>query len=400
MRNFWLVARHEFIVRISKRSFLVGAFMFPTMIIGVMAFSIFIAIGMTASTPVGYVDLSGLFTESLVPDPKQDELVEMRSFHNEARAHQALEQGEIQGYYIIPGDYLSNPRLSYYFMEDQPGGQVAYSFAWLARTNLSTGLPENVRDRLIEEPLIILRSMDGRQEFSQGDIFRLLLPFFTGFVFVMAVMSTASYMLQVITDEKESRTMEVLMTTLTPSQFIGGKTAGLITLAFSMILTWLITVIVGVSIASNFIELLHDLTIPWDFLLIIFLFFIPSFLLISGVMTAIGGAVTELRHGQQIAGLLNMSFMLPYFLSALAFSNPNSPIMVALTLFPTTALVTITLRWGVSGIPSWQIIISWLILTGSALLSVIASARIFRIGMLMYGQGLNFWAVWKAIRAS
>jgi ABC-2 type transport system permease protein len=57
------------------------------------------------------------------------------------------------------------------------------------------------------------------------------------------------------------------------------------------------------------------------------------------------------------------------------------------------------MRWGVTPIPAWQLLTSWVILTLTAGLSILAAARIFRVGMLMYGQGLNWKAVWNAVRA-
>jgi len=106
-------------------------------------------------------------------------------------------------------------------------------------------------------------------------------------------------------------------------------------------------------------------------------------------MIAIGGAVTDHRQGQQIAGVLNMLFVLPMLFSALVFINPDGPVLVGLTLFPTSAMVTIMLRWGMTIIPFWQLAASWVLLTAAAGLSIWASARIFRLGMLRYGQALN-----------
>jgi ABC-2 type transport system permease protein len=115
-------------------------------------------------------------------------------------------------------------------------------------------------------------------------------------------------------------------------------------------------------------------------------------------MTAIGSSVTELRQGQQIAGLLNMIFIAPYFFIVFLFTNPDNAVFVLLTLFPTTSFVTVSLRWGATVIPMWQMILSWLLLVGSAVFAVWASARIFRTGMLHYGQDLRLRSVLGALR--
>jgi ABC-2 type transport system permease protein len=74
-------------------------------------------------------------------------------------------------------------------------------------------------------------------------------------------------------------------------------------------------------------------------------------------------------------------------------------VAVALTLFPTTAFITVTMRWGLTVIPLWQLVVSWLLLVGSAGLSVWAAARILRVGMLRYGQRLTVRAMAQAVRA-
>jgi ABC-2 type transport system permease protein len=108
--------------------------------------------------------------------------------------------------------------------------------------------------------------------------------------------------------------------------------------------------------------------------------------------------VTELQQGQQIAGILNLFFMLPIFLLPILFSNPNSPLMVFLTLFPTTSFLTISMRWGLGTVPLWQVGIAWVLLVATAIFMIWAAARVFRAGMLRYGQALDLRAAAAAIR--
>ena len=144
---------------------------------------------------------------------------------------------------------------------------------------------------------------------------------------------------------------------------------------------------------------MRTIRIPWGFVLVAALYFLPAFGLIAAMMTAIGGAVTEMRQGQQIAGLLNMLFILPMLLSMLVFTDPDSPLLLFFTLFPTTSFVTVMLRWTTGAIPFWQLATSWILLVGSAILGIWASARIFRAGMLRYGQSLDLRAALSAVRS-
>ena len=193
--------------------------------------------------------------------------------------------------------------------------------------------------------------------------------------------------------------MEVMVTSMTPEEMIGGKAVGLISVSLTQLSIWLLTVVVGLIVGAQFLEQLRGIRVPWALVGIVALYFFPAFALVAGMMTAIGSAVTETRQGQQMSGVINLLFVAPFFFLALIMANPNSPVAVALTLFPTTAFITVTMRWGLTVIPLWQLVFSWLLLVSSAGLSVWAAARILRVGMLRYGQRLNLRAMAQALRA-
>ena len=216
--------------------------------------------------------------------------------------------------------------------------------------------------------------------------------------FIFSVMGASGYFLQAITDEKENRTMEIAITSLSPWQLISGKSIGLVGVALSQIVIWLISTAIAWLIAQNIFPEIQGVKLPLDILLIFIFFFIPTFALIGSMMAAIGGSVTELQEGQQIAGVLNLLFTFPLFISALAFANPNSPLLVFMSFWPTTSFLTITIRWGLTVIPLWQILISWLILILSGGVTIWIAARIFRVGMLRYGQRLSLKAAIAALR--
>lgn len=400
MRNFWLVAKHEYLKRAGKRSFLIATLGVPLLIILVIGVSIMMAIGGGKDLPLGYVDQAGILIASAnLQTGSESEPVEMRHFSDEAAAQAALEKQEIQAYYILPPDYLQSRQVSLYYWDEAPGESVQDDFAAFVRASLTSGLPEDLRQRAVDGIDITLRSMDGGREIGSQSWVNFLIPFVAGFFFVFTVMSSAGYLLQVVTDEKENRTIEILVTSLSPEQLIGGKAFGLMAVALTQISIWVLAIVVGLVVGAQFLEPLQNVRVPWDFLFVAALFFFPTYALVAGLMTAIGGAVTEMQHGQQIAGILNLFFVMPYFLTVLIFADPHSPLLVGLTLFPTTAFTTVTLRWAMTVIPAWQLAVSWLVLMGSAGLSIWASSRIFRVGMLRYGQDLSLKAAFQALRS-
>ena len=242
-----------------------------------------------------------------------------------------------------------------------------------------------------------LRSLDGRRQIDPSSIVDALLPFLAGFLFILATVSSSGYLLQALTAEKENRTAEVMITTLTPLQLVGGKSVGLMAVSLTQLAIWLGVAIAAIAVAGRYVPELRGLHVSPDLIVIILLYFLPAYALIAGLMTAIGAIMPDQQQGQQIAGLLNMMFFVPYFLAAILFTNPNGPLAVALTLFPTTAFTAITVRWGMTTIPTWQLAASWIILVVSAILCVVFAAQIFRVGMLTYGQRLDARSIRTAL---
>jgi ABC-2 type transport system permease protein len=398
MGRGWLVAKHEYRKLVGKRSFLVSTVGLLVFLVLIMAISIFTAVNSSSAAPLGYVDQAGILDPQIRPELEGGAgQIEVIAFSDQDSARLSLQQGEIQAFYVLPEDYLESRQVEQYYWDKSPSENASSAFQAFVRANLAAALPEETRQRLVEGPNVTSRSLDGRLEIGPKNFINFIFPIVTSFLFIFAVMSSSGYLLQVVGDEKENRTIEILATSLSPEQIIGGKAIGLMAVGLTQLLVWLVTIAIGLVVGARFVPELQNLRIPWDFVPIVLLYFLPAYALIAGFMTAIGGAVSETRHGQQIAGIFNLLFTLPFFFIALIIGNPDSPILVVLTLFPTTSFATVLMRWGISIVPLWQLITSWLLLTGSAGLMIYASARIFRRGMLWYGQSLDLRSAWEAV---
>lgn len=401
MRNLWLTARYEFLKRVRTRSFLLSTLGVPALILVVGLIGAISASVGESDLPLGYVDHAGLLDPSLYAEPHLDEMddrLELIAYEDEAEARAALEAGDVQGYYVVPAGYPQNLQIEAFYLEEMPSGG---DFADFVRVNLLAGadLPAGAGSWLLEGPELTVRDMNSGREMNDDAIGNVMLSFIGGFFFFFAVMGSAGFLVQVVADEKENRTMEMLITSMSPFQLIAGKAIGLIGVALTQIALWALSIAVVIVIAARFVDFLAGLTVPWSFLLVFALYFLPAYALIAGMMIAIGSVVTEVQQGQQISGILNLLFIAPFFFLPLIFTNPNSPILVFLTLFPTTSFMTVALRWGL-GLPTWQMVASWLILVATAALSIWFAARIFRRGMLRYGQRMEMREVIAALRGA
>jgi ABC-2 type transport system permease protein len=400
MRKLWFVIQHEYKKRVVKKSFLIGTLLLPIIFGIIIAVTVYIVENDKNTSPLGYVDHSGLLSQGLLPDIEDgEERIQFRAFKSYDQALIALEDGEIQAFHLIPENYLETGKVDFYYWDEYPDQSILVEFNNFIRANLVSGKFDDVQTRIIEGINLTLQSADGTRKFNEeSGIVGILFPMAVAIFFIFAVMGASGYFLQAITDEKENRTMEIVITSISSWKLIGGKSLGLISVAFTQILIWVTSVILFLMFAPEITPDIQGSVIPWDVLIVFILFFIPSFALIGGLMIAIGGAVSDLQEGQQIAGILNLLFTFPLFLTALVIADPNSPLLIFLSFWPTTSFLMITLRWSLTIIPHWQIIISWLLLVFTGILINWAAARIFRLGMLRYGKRLSLKSVFHAIR--
>ena len=400
MGKLWLVAKREYLLRVSRRTFLVTTFAVPLGFAALIAVGAFIAIKSEDKRPVGYVDNSGMLDPAIIPSLDEvDQMVDIRAYQDVSAAQNDLESGDIQAYFVLPEDYRRSQQVAVYYWEDKPSDDAWEAFDDFLRANLLADLPEGRRQLVLEEPEWTVRSVDGRRQVTAGiGILNLILPFIASFIFYLSVMASGGYLLQAVADEKENRTIEVMVTSLTPEQLIGGKAAGLLAVVLTQLTVWIITIVIALITAATMLESFPTLSVPWSFLLVVALYFLPTFVLIAGIMTAIGAMVAEAKQGNQIAGVINLAFMAPWFLSALIFTNPDHPVLVILTMIPFSAFLTTAMRWSITAIPAWQLVVSWLLLVASAGFSLWGSARIFRLGMLRYGKQFSLRTALGALR--
>ena len=401
MFKLWLVAKQAYLREVHKKSFLIASLLPIGLIVLIVALIMLITNSGRGALPLGYVDPSSLLKPEVLPTLEHaDSMVDFCAYADEEAARAALEAGEIQAYYVVPADFLAVRTLKGYYLEDAPGETLRDDLNRFVRASLLANLDETVRERADEGITVTMRTPDGRRSMSLDNPLNFILPYFAAILFVITVMTSAGYLLQAVTGEKENRTIEIVVTSLSPEQLIIGKALGLVGVALTELALWLATIAVGIVVAAPLVPEIQGFHVPWDLVGIVVLYFFPSFVLVSGVMTTIGALMPDFRQGQQAAGMLNLLFVAPLMVSALLFINPNHPALVFMTYFPTTSFAMVTMRWPFTEIPFWQMLTSWLLLVISAIGSILFSARIFRVGMLQYGKPISLaWAI-KSLRAS
>jgi ABC-2 type transport system permease protein len=348
--------------------------------------------------PLGYVDYSGVLKNATMPQKNMD-TVDIIAFANEESARRALGAEDIQGFYILPKDYITTQFVDLYYLEEVPDNTILSDFDDFIRANIVENNPSSIQNRIIKGATLTIHALNDNREFQNNEsgIIFIMLPLLIAMFFLFAVLGASGYFLQVVTDEKENRTMEIMITSISPAQMIMGKSVGLVAVGLMQIIIWLASIAIAWIVARHFFKALELVVLPWDILVIFATFFLPSYAIIAGLMICIGSIVTELQEGQQISGVINLLFTFPIFFTALVFANPNSSLLVFLSFWPTTSLMTIMMRWGLTVVPFWHVLLSWIINSLTAIMIIWVASRLFRLGMLRYGQRLMLKSILTAI---
>jgi ABC-2 type transport system permease protein len=166
-----------------------------------------------------------------------------------------------------------------------------------------------------------------------------MLPLFITMAFLFMLILSAGYMMRAVADEKENRTLEVLVTSISPGRLIAGKILGIVAISLTLLLAWSLVVISGVFLAVQMgVGWFEDLTLDWRGVLGTIIIAIPAYVLAVALMTAIGAMVTTTQEGQSVGMIFFFLFAAPLYVSWIYLDDPHRPFAVILSLLPFTAL--------------------------------------------------------------
>ena len=398
MSRMWLIALHEYKRQVLTKGFIAAALSVPLLIALTVGLIVIIDVTRSNSNPVGYVDLAGWLTDPISPRAGAGSLlgrfakpVPFVSYPTAGDARQALEAGEIQAYYILSPDYLQTRSAELVYVRP-PGRNVFPEFLDFLQANLLAGKPPEVAQRAAEGSFLLVRTPDGSREYSQRAELSILLPLFVGMISLILLASTSSTLLQTVAQEKEGRTVEVLLTSTSAQQLMGGNVLGIAATGLTLILVWGALIGFGLYFAGAVLETqwVHSIHLHPRTVGTILLLAVPSYVFFSAMMMALGAMGVDAQESQQLSAPFSILAAVPFYAMKVLVEQPQSLLALALSLFPPTALTTFCLRAAFGTVPTWQIGVIVGFNSLCALGAVWVAGRAFRRGMLRYGQRLDW----------
>jgi ABC-2 type transport system permease protein len=294
MSKTWLIFVHEYQRHVRKKSFIFGMLSMHLFI----AFMIFVGI-LTAwldfnKLPVGYVDNHQVLNSSYQVPPGKMELfpsVEVLTMDTEENARAALDEQVIQAYFIIPENYLATGQVTM-VRNGETGQNASEDFGKFLVYNLVQDKPSEVVTRLTEGSNLVIRSLDGKREMAQDNWLSIMLPVLSGVLFMIAVNISGNYLLQAVVEEKENRTIEIIVTSVSPDQLMTGKVLGDLLVGLTQLIVWIIFVVIALQFIPAFVPIGDVPKIELPYLMLIIATLLPAFVMISALMGAIGATAT------------------------------------------------------------------------------------------------------------
>lgn len=345
--------------------------------------------------PSGLVDRAGVVHE--IPLDIHTVLI---PYADEAAAAQAVRDGSIGSYFVIDQDYVENGRVTRVSPQvsfTAGGGRDVSTLSLLLRGQLADD--PRIAARLTGSPTIQREIIgdEANQARAEQPLLSGGLALGIAFLLAFAILNGGGGLVQAVTEEKENRTIEVVLTSVRPWQFMTGKLAGLGLIGLIQLFLWLVlgrgAIGLGNALGGIDLRLLNPMLAVW-----LIVFFLLGYLFYGGLMAAIGALGATARESGQVVGFLTLPLLMPLWFGSALSDQPDGMLAIVLSLVPFTSPVTMMLRLAQGSVPALQILLSIALLAVSIVGTLWLAARLFHATTLLSGVKPTPRALLQALR--
>ena len=413
MRKTWMVARHEFAVTAGRLSFRIFTAAVPVLVlVALVGFTIARAVigddePSAGQVEAGYVDLTadaggqglfGAFREQgntvFVPYEDQETAVE------------GLLAGRIDALYVFPPEFAENGVVVK--VEEQQAGIGDFDGGGSSRALrnfiLSNLYAEQVGDGEVERllnpyALSVVEIDESGAPAEETDRRKLLFFLAAGGLLIISVFMTAGYLMQGLSEEKENRIMEVLLSSIKPEQLMQGKLLGLGAAGLMQMAVWTIAVLGGLFALGSFIDVPIDLLVPSPGGVAAALaYFLLGYAFFGTLQAAFGAITTNQREANSITVFVVLPAFVPMWFLQAIISDPEGTLARTLSFVPFTAPLTSLIRLGLDGMGALDLLLSLAALAVSVWVVVLLTTRLFKAYLLTFGQRPRIGDLFRTLR--
>ncbi|MDG1279515.1 MAG: ABC transporter permease [Algoriphagus sp.] len=435
MDKIWLVIQREYLARVKKKSFLLVTLLTPLIFPAIMGIFVWIALEEKDNQSlriIEVVDDNNLF---FLESSEQYAF----SFSNlsEEKAKELVQNGERYGFLHIPNFELEDPKGITYYGEENPS------------MNLISYLENNLKKKIEEQRLfesgidpkiinevrtkVAIKSItlddQGTETVSDATV-NYAIGFLAGILIYMFIFIYGNQIMQGVIEEKSSRIVEILVSSLKPFQLMMGKILGIAGVGLTQLLIWIVLIGTLTTIVTGFLGMqmpqqqamemanpeiaqgmannsdvgeillvLSGINVTQIVLSFIF-YFLGGYLLYGALFAGIGSAVDAPSDAQQFMLPVTIPLIVAYMgLFVFVLNDPNSTTSFWLSIIPLTSPIAMMGRVSY-GVPLWELILSMGLLITGFLFTTWLAGKIYRIGILMHGTKPTYKTLWKWIKTN
>jgi ABC-2 type transport system permease protein len=207
---------------------------------------------------------------------------------------------------------------------------------------------------------------------------------------MLSVFMTNGYLMQTVIEEKETRLIEILISTMRPTVLLAGKILALGLLGLIQIVVWLgVLLLIGKLVAgdpASPLAALAAISLEPTEVVVLLLYFVFGYLFFAAAYGMIGALSNSMQEGPQYAVIFTLPAAVPLYFLAVFISTPDAPLPTILSLIPVTAPLAMVMRVTITTVPLWQVLVSLALLIVTDILMIWAAGRLFRVQTLLAGQ--------------
>ena len=433
MNKIILIIKREYFSRVKKKSFLVMTLLVPILIIVMYALIFALSLQGGDNIPaVEVIDDSGIFNKGL-EDKKSATF--RKSELSLAEAKQKVIKNEDAFVLYIPGN-ISNGGTIEIFSQKKAGLSVISTIESQLNDQMRTklladaGIDVLTLDQIKPKLAVVSKelTLEGEKDSSSGAA--MAVGFAAAILIYMSLFIYGIQVMRGIIEEKTSRIVEVIISSVKPFQLMMGKIVGIGLVGLTQFLLWITLSLGLMTVASQIIfngkmdqvksempmnkqtavinndspgmDIINALqTVDWTYILPIFIiFFLGGYMLYSALFAAVGSDVESDTETQQFMLPITLPLLFTYIMSfSFIVNNPDSSLSFWLSIIPFTSPIAMMVRLPF-GVPNWELALSIILLIAGFIFTTWVASRIYRVGILMYGKKVSFaelgkWFMYK-----
>lgn len=408
MRSIGLIIKREYLTAVKTKAFLITTILLPLVGIGFFLLILFLVNHQPSRTfRLAIVDDAGGLASSITQglDTKlpngQPQFTVVRSIERPDSADSVQDElrnqinsGSLDAYLLIPQDLTKAVQL-----HTRNPGDFSLQGPLMAALNRALIVNRlNARGIHVDDASGITRGADlelikvtkSGETVEKGQSVGIAIALVL--LLYMSLLIYGIIMMRSVLEEKTTRTMEVLISSVTPFDLLVGKILGVAATAFTQLAIWIVSLLLLLSYGAVMAASmgpdspLSGVHVPASLIVYAVIFFVGGYFLYSAMYAAIGAACSSEHDAQQMQWLATAPLVFTMLIYSLVLSGPSSTMSVALSEVPFFAPVLMPLRISLQTPPFWQIGLCIVLLFCTTVGAIYASAKVYRVGVLMYGK--------------